>query len=119
MPKIFSPLLLIACCFFAINFNNIHAKTKFNNTIVEFRPSSASFDFNISPNPAKDNINIEFTRNVSGVIFIHDSLGNQVFKLTINGTVNQNISLENLNNGIYFISVKTNAKTVIKRLIKY
>lgn len=119
MPKIITLLPLIVSCLFTIHASNSNMQANFIDEIINYTPSSSLFDFNISPNPAKDNIKIEFSENISGIIFIHDNLGNQVLELGINSSSNQDISLANISSGIYFISVKTNTKTVIKRLIKY
>ena len=119
MSKFASLLLFIACCCIATNSTSLQAKTDYAYTTNKSAPNNKQFDFNISPNPAKDNINIEFSENVSGIICIHDNLGNQVLELEINNKSTKDISLEDLNNGIYFISVKTNSETVIKRLIKF
>ena len=113
-------LLPIFACFLLMHIsNNAQVNTIYNNQINSSETNLKLFDFNISPNPAKGNINIEFTKNMSGIIRIHDNLGNQVLEVDINDTLNQNISLEELNSGIYFVSVKTTEKTIIKRLIKY
>lgn len=119
MPKITQlSFLLSFCLFFLISTNDINANNN-HFSIDTFEPTLKVFDFNISPNPAKNFINILFTENVTGILLIHDGLGNQVLEQEVNNETSKNISLQELNSGIYFISVKTNTKTIIKRLIKY
>lgn len=120
MLKITSLSLLTTCCFLLLtSINNANANTLNQHSINLVETGKKLFDFNVSPNPAKEVINIEFTKNTTGTLYIHDGLGNQVLEKEVNNELNKKISLHELNSGIYFISVKTNAKTVIKRFIKY
>lgn len=120
MPKITLYSFLLSCSLvFLISTSSIQATDYNHFSNNTFEPSFKVFDFNVSPNPAKEYIVVKFTQNVNGTLLIHDGLGNQVMEQEVNNEKNKNISLQNLNSGIYFISVKTNAKTVIKRLIKY
>ena len=100
------------------NFNSISASNAYPE-INNFDPSEEEFDFSISPNPAKEFINIKITKNITGAIYIHDNLGNQILSRNVNGTMHEIIPLHNFNSGIYFVSIKTRGQTIIKRLIKY
>lgn len=112
--------LLTSCCLFLLtSINSVNANNVPQQSINLVETDIKLFDFNVSPNPAKEIINVEFTQNTTGTLFIYDGLGNQVLEKEVNNELNKKISLHELNSGIYFISVKTNAKTVIKRFIKY
>jgi len=88
-------------------------------TIGTYNYQLNSFDFKVSPNPAKNIIKVHFNDNITSDIFIFDGVGNKVLSERINNESTKEISLLSLNSGIYFISIKINDKTVIKRLIKY
>ena len=112
--------LLTSCCFLILtSINNANANNVPQHSTSLVETDIKLFDFNVSPNPAKEVINIEFTKNITGIVYIHDGIGNQVLEQEVNNELNKKISLRELNSGIYFISVKTNAKTMIKRFIKY
>ena len=119
MPKItpFSFLMSLSLIFTSVNI--IQAK-EINPTITNAQSSTLnSFDFKVSPNPAKNYIKINFNDKITANISILDGVGNEVLFEKINNESSKEISLHNLNSGIYFISVKIDDKTVIKRLIKY
>lgn len=115
------PFLFISyCLFFLIISNQIQAINRSYISINTFQIDRKPFNFTFSPNPSQEYINIEFTENVTGILYIHDGMiGNPVLQQEINNEKSKSISLQNLKSGIYFISVKTNSNTVIKRLIKY
>jgi len=105
-------LLLIFSCLVSVQANEISPLT--NNTYT-----LNSFDFKVSPNPAENVIRVKFDTNITSDLFIYDGVGNKVLSETINNESSKEISLHDLKSGIYFVSVKVNDKTVIKRLIKY
>ena len=117
MIKITPIIILISLCLLT-NFNSISASNAYPE-INNFNPGEEEFDFSISPNPAKEFINIKITKNITGAIFIHDNLGNQILSRNVNGTMHEIIPLHNFNSGIYIVSIKTRGQTIIKRLIKY
>jgi len=98
-------------------YNNSNAYNTYS-----YEPSSvytSSFDYYISPNPANDIIVLSFTEKLQASLFIYDGVGNEVIAKNLKNESSKTIPLNNLNAGIYFISVKTDTKTVIKRFIKY
>ena len=108
---------LTLCSLLSVLNVNATSLVKSSDNSIYFKISE--FNFNISPNPAQDFIELEFTEPINANLFIHDSLGNKVIKLEITNEINKTVSLNRLNSGIYFICVKTDDKTVIKRFIKY
>ncbi|WP_248723473.1 lipocalin-like domain-containing protein [Seonamhaeicola sp. ML3] len=71
--------------------------------------------FSVHPNPAKDNLFIEFGENISGKIEILDVNGRSISNFYTNAKRNHNLNLETLSNGLYFLSLVSNkGKQVIK-----
>lgn len=80
-------------------------------------------DFTLYPNPNKGNFNIQFSSKSGNKIkiLVHDLLGRKFFEKAYdnNGNFNQNIQLQNLQAGIYLVSVfDGDAKQVKKLVIK-
>ena len=95
-----------------------------NNSVYHFNAISTpsnkpTFDFHISPNPANNEISIKFNEEIKASLSVYDGIGNQVIASSIKNESNKTIALNNLSSGIYFIRVKTDTKTIIKRFIKY
>ena len=118
MLKITKTLLYFV---FFITTNYLSANNVVDNITVNKQPPGKTIiDFSVSPNPVTNNrVEVTFTRPVSTYIYIHDNLGDIVFKVPIENKQTINLALNDLNAGIFFISVKTKEKTIIKRLIKY
>lgn len=78
-------------------------------------------DFILSPNPSNGNFNVRFKSALSNEIKIsvHDMRGRQVFdkKFSNNGTFNQDITLGNVQSGIYLVSISDGIKKSVKRII--
>lgn len=80
-------------------------------------------DFTLFPNPNKGNFNIQFTSQSGNEIkvLVHDLLGRKLFekKYENSGNFNQNIQLQNMQAGLYLVSVfDGDAKQVKKLVIK-
>ncbi|MFT5251304.1 MAG: subtilisin-like proprotein convertase family protein [Flavobacteriales bacterium] len=80
-------------------------------------------DFTVYPNPNKGNFNIQFTSQSGNEIkvLVHDLLGRKLFekKYENSGNFNQNIQLQNMQAGLYLVSVfDGDAKRVKKLVIK-
>ena len=78
-------------------------------------------DFSLFPNPNKGNFNVKFTTisNEDIKITIFDVRGREIFKNSYTNTssFNQNINLENVQAGIYLVSVNDGNKKVIKKIV--
>lgn len=78
-------------------------------------------DFSMYPNPNNGNFTIQFTSSSSNDIKIgvHDMRGRQIFdkSYTNTGVFNQNIQLNNLQSGVYLVSVQDGDTKEVKRII--
>jgi len=87
--------------------------------------ANASFntisDLSIYPNPNNGNFNIKFTSQSSNDIevIVHDIRGRQVYNKSFNNTsvFNQNIQLNNVESGIYIVTVKEGDRKENKKII--
>jgi hypothetical protein len=86
-------------------------------TLISVATTSIS-KLSIYPNPALDYIMVKSAENIND-IFIVNIVGQKVVQLAHVNSNNASISLNNLEKGIYFVSVKTaNNVTSIQKLIK-
>ncbi len=87
--------------------------TLHDNGVVDYN----GYSFAILPNPASDFVKINFNREQTGMISIKNILGQDVYKEKINKTLNANIPVYNLDNGIYIIEFSSNDAYFSKKLI--
>lgn len=86
-------------------------------TIIEDVLGSADvalIDFEIAPNPAKENITITATCEPLESVEVFNILGQRVLYLTFDATMAKNININSLNSGMYLIKINTQ---ITKRLI--
>ena len=78
-------------------------------------------DFSLYPNPNKGNFNIQFTSRSGNEIkvLVHDLLGRKLFEKSFdnNGDFNQNIQLQDLQAGLYLVSVYDGDAKQVKKLV--
>jgi subtilisin-like proprotein convertase family protein len=78
-------------------------------------------DFVIYPNPNSGNFNIQFNSNSGNEIkvLVHDVRGRQVFtKNYINsGLFNENVNLQNVQSGVYMITVLDGTQKQVKKIV--
>lgn len=86
--------------------------------------ATSAFNVNAYPNPAQDEVSIEYTLATSGnvVITINDITGREVVKMnqgnqTANTSSRVNINTSNLSNGAYFYNVIVNGVKQTNKLI--
>lgn len=87
--------------------------------------ANASFnaieDLSIYPNPNNGNFNIKFTSQSSNDIevIVHDLRGRQVFNKSYaaNSIFNQNIQLNNVESGVYIVTVKDGDRQENKKIV--
>ena len=73
--------------------------------------------FGLFPNPATNDVNLEFVQNGEKNISIYDMTGKQVINLVAaENKVKVNIS--NLSQGVYFVKIQSNNKTSVAKLVK-
>ena len=90
-------------------------------SLVGLQENSLVKLFNVFPNPTKDlaviNFNLDKTCDVT--VEITDMTGKVIFSRNLDnasGFQNVNINVENMNNGIYFVNLKTDANILSKKL---
>lgn len=78
-------------------------------------------DFALYPNPNKGNFNVKFTTQSSEdvKIAIFDIRGREVYTKDYANTnnFNQNINLENIQSGIYLVSISEGSKKVVRKIV--
>jgi subtilisin-like proprotein convertase family protein len=78
-------------------------------------------DFSLYPNPNNGNFNIQFTSNSSNEIKVgvHDLRGRLVFEKEYQntGTFNQNLQLNNVQTGIYMVTVQDGERKETKKIV--
>jgi endonuclease I len=72
-------------------------------------------DFKIFPIPSNGNFNINFDGNDKHSIEIYSSIGQKVFENY--DTTNESISITNLQQGIYFIKLVKDSKSIVKKIV--
>jgi|APTNR8051073442_1049403.scaffolds.fasta_scaffold04707_7 photosystem II stability/assembly factor-like uncharacterized protein len=94
---------------------------KYNGSplLVGVRTLPTLSGFSIFPNPATDRVSFDFegyTTGESVAVSIHDLLGREVFA----GVINDNhVVVNNLVSGIYMLSVASDGKRGVGRVVKY
>lgn len=97
----------------------IFKNTTGNNPPLAIVTVNKKDSLKISPNPASDHITITFQDNTAQPfsVEIKDALAKTVFSKSYQSDNQTSVNTENLSNGIYFITIKTQDKTQTKKLI--
>ncbi len=78
-------------------------------------------NFSIYPNPNKGNFNIKFDSSSSNdiSILVNDIRGRSIFekKYSNTGLFDQNLQLNNLESGVYLVTVKDGDQKIVKRIV--
>lgn len=85
-----------------------------SNSIVE--PTKENL-FSVFPNPAKNNITVQYRNTTTAHITISDITGKVVLLHQINGNKPNSIDISHLDKGMYFISVSNEKENFTKKLI--
>lgn len=73
----------------------------------------------IFPNPTSEIVYINFVDTISKAkIIVYDTTGKIIMTNEIENADSNQINISNLNNGIYFVRIETNEKSVTKKIIK-
>jgi predicted acyl esterase len=72
-------------------------------------------DFTVFPNPANEEVTLHFQTETSGTILISDARGKIISKSNFSGTY-KTIPTNNLDNGIYFVTVDNGTQTFTKKV---
>ncbi|MBA4240201.1 MAG: hypothetical protein C0448_05720 [Sphingobacteriaceae bacterium] len=116
------PLLTVSYSDVQGAFANTSATIKINNSVIT-GINDLNFDasFNIFPNPAKDYVNVKLHNAVNSncKIQIVNSIGQiaQEIDLGNDSEITRNISVSNLNSGIYMVKTTLGNKVSVRKLI--
>ncbi len=84
-------------------------------------PDFVLTDFSLYPNPTKGNFNVQFSSQSGNdiKILVHDLLGRMLFEKTYDntGAFNQNIQLQDLQAGLYLVSIYDGDAKQVKKLV--
>lgn len=85
-----------------------------------FNSTSATIPVNVYPNPSKEEITVEFENNGLATVSVSDVTGKIVREeVAPQGTwVSQKINIQNLPQGIYFINIRTEEGSSVKKIIR-
>jgi len=97
----------------------------FTVKVVEEMPVFAGFDMTgkldvtLYPNPTKDMVNLQISRNVSGPVdvAVYTVTGKQVIRRIFTDTRLITFSMENNVSGMYFVKMKIEDKEFVKKLV--
>ena len=102
----------------------LNAGNEWGETAVEIFKTNASesleeieANLNIYPNPAKSVVNIESSLKGAAQVSIIDMIGRCVKQVSVDDMSNVAIDVENLNKGVYFISVQQDRNHNIQKLV--
>ena len=70
--------------------------------------------FNVYPNPAKNQIFVETEMNIEE-ISVYDTFGRLM--TTVNGQ-QKTVDVSELNNGVYFVRIKSNNEVITRQFVK-
>jgi fimbrial isopeptide formation D2 family protein len=82
--------------------------------IITGAEEAAKNTFSLAPNPANDNVIVNFNNNFSGQLMITDIAGRVVKQINVNNNDKVSISTAELSNGFYQLSTLGNASVVSK-----
>ena len=93
-----------------------------NVTGVLSSPSFIASQISMYPNPSSETVSISFRNIVSNnaQVIVSNSLGQIVSEINedLNSNATVNINVSNYARGIYFVTIKTDAGTITKKLLK-
>lgn len=87
---------------------------------IDLKLGTVQNNFNVHPNPASENINVSWNKNLKATsITIINVLGNVVLELPIETSIsNSLINVNGLPAGVYFVSIQTNAGISLEQFVK-
>lgn len=90
------------------------------NIVVEKRNDiEPTTTLNIYPNPTSNILNIDLTDTDLTVITISNLNGQELYNLPTEGELNIEINIENLPNGIYYLTIKTDKEYTTQLISKF
>ena len=103
-------------------FNTFTIQLCYSQPVPVLSTESFEFeDFSLYPNPNKGDFTVKFTSSTGNdiKIFAHDLRGRLVYENSFinTGAINQNVSLNNVESGIYLVSIIDGGKKTVKRVV--
>jgi hypothetical protein len=97
-----------------------HFQFPVSTNIADLLPEE-DISFTIQPNPATENVSIQFDRSTSGVLSIYDLLGNLLTEKKVQNAMSSHLHLYSFEAGLYSIHFhEYGSKTTrVKKLIIY
>jgi len=96
-------------------------KTNLSETILQNKNPSQTTDFRVYPNPATNQINLDFGTSLSSEnseVQIINYAGQVVHRVDVSSSMNLiSINLQDIPNGFYLVSLTTNDKQVVEKLL--
>jgi len=81
-------------------------------------PSYVKNELKLSPNPAKDKIQIITENDPISTVTIYDVVGKEVLTLSNINDYKTDIDIQNLNSGIYVVKIKTTYEILTRKIVK-
>lgn len=101
--------------FFAVNGKNFTITPSLANEEFGFT------NFSIYPNPNKGNFNVKFDSSTNNdiIIMVHDIRGRSIYEKQFpnTGLFSQNLQLDNVQSGVYLVSIKDGDQKIVKKII--
>ena len=101
--------------FLAVNSRNFSITPSLGNNEFGFT------NFSLYPNPNKGNFNVKFDSSTGNdiSIMVHDIRGRSIFEkqFTNTGIFSQNLQLDNVQSGVYLVTVKDGDQKIVKRIV--
>ncbi|MFL5765782.1 MAG: YCF48-related protein [Bacteroidia bacterium] len=94
---------------------------KYTSNVGILENGNGSVLLNIFPNPAQNQITVEFSSFSTALLKITNVLGQIVYSETMEnalGKQNKNIDISAFSNGIYFVRIKNDKESISKKFIK-
>ncbi|GAA4762805.1 MULTISPECIES: zinc-dependent metalloprotease [Flavobacterium] len=108
--------------FATARFNTFTIQLCYSQSVPVLSTESFEFeDFSLYPNPNKGDFTVKFTSSTGSDIKVvaHDLRGRKVYEnsFTNTGAINQSVSLNNVESGIYLVSIIDGGKKTVKRVV--
>jgi hypothetical protein len=80
---------------------------------------SSKISFDVYPNPSSDFVNIDLSQEINnGELIITNTIGSVVKRIRLDALNNKSLSISDLENGIYFISILNEEKQISTRKLQ-
>lgn len=96
---------------------DVEEKTPFTtDATVGIEVVDRTSDLKVMPNPTSGMIKLEFGMSTQATVDVFNALGERVMTSTFNTTGQRDMDLSTLNDGVYYLNVTADGKTVTRRI---